>query len=103
MKARNSLGVMMINKKMVQKVADLACLQLQESKIDTIEVQFNKILSYFADLQKVDTAGVEPMVTPHDLTTALRADVVCKELTVEELLKNAPEVKNALFKVPPVV
>lgn len=93
----------MINKEIVQKVADLARLQLSSSEVNNTEIQFNKILSYFNELQRVNTDGVLPMVTPHDLTAALREDVVKKEISVEELLKNAPDVKNFLFKVPPVV
>ena len=93
----------MINKKMVQKVADLARLQLSPSQVNTTEDQFNKILSYFNELQKVNTDGVLPMVTPHDLTNNLREDVVEKNLSVDDLLRNAPDVKNFLFKVPPVV
>ena len=93
----------MIDKETVKKVADLARLQLSDSEVESTADQFNKILNYFKELQEVNTEGVTPMVTPHDLNTALRVDEVKKDLTVDELLSNAPDVNNSLFKVPPVV
>ena len=93
----------MADKNTVMKVAELARLHLDPNQLSSMEEQFNKILGYFAELQEVNTENIDPMRTPHDIKTNLRKDVVKKDITVEEILKNAPEVKDSLFKVPPVV
>jgi aspartyl-tRNA(Asn)/glutamyl-tRNA(Gln) amidotransferase subunit C len=87
----------------IEKVAQLARLSLSPEQKPEFEKHFSKVLDFFKDLQKVSTEGVEPMVTPHCIYTELRADEVRKDLSTEELLDNAPDVKDALFKVPPVV
>lgn len=93
----------MDKKARVQEVADLACLKIEESELDQYQGPFDKILQYFAALEGVKTEGIEPMVTPHDKKVSLREDIVARDVEVEELLENAPEIKDSLFKVPPVV
>ena len=92
-----------IDRNEILKVADLACLRLEKEKQGEFQEHFQKCLDYFKDLEALETTGVKPMVTPHDFQTTQRMDQVEKDLEVEELLKNAPDLKDSLFKVPPVV
>ncbi len=87
----------------IKEVADLACLQIDESEIETFQNQFDEAIQFFDRLSSLDTADIKPMVTPHDMKTPLREDRVVRDLTVDELLENAPDVKDSLFRVPPVV
>ncbi len=87
----------------VEDIANLACLKIEESEVSAYQENFEKILHYFENLEQLDTSGVEPMVTPHAEPSELRKDEVIRDLSVEEVLENAPEVKDSLFKVPPVV
>lgn len=93
----------MSQKQRIEDVAELACLKIDDSEAEDFQLHFNKILHYVAVMDELDTQGVEPMVTPHDFCPPLREDVVVQDLTVEEVLSNAPDVKDSLFKVPPVV
>lgn len=93
----------MVKKEEVIKIADLARLQLSESEVGETQKHFQKLMDHFECLQNVDTQGVEPLMTPHDLLVELRQDWVIKTLSVDELLNNAPDTKDSLFKVPPVV
>ena len=93
----------MAKTKGVQEVANLACLKIDESKISEFQEQLDKVVQYFDTLGTLETEQIEPMVTPHDKLSELRADEVKPDLDVESLLENAPEVKDSLFKVPPVV
>lgn len=87
----------------VLEVADLACLKLNPQEAESFQQHFDKVMEYFKNLNEVNTEGVEPMVTPHNQFPDLRGDEVARDLTVDEVLANAPEVKDNLFKVPPVV
>lgn len=93
----------MIDKDEVKKIAKLAMLQVSDKEVGRLEEQFTKILGYFKSLEKVDTSQVQPLRNPVELQSPLREDVVEKELSVDEILENAPDRKGALFKVPPVV
>lgn len=92
-----------MEKKVVEKIAHLARLKLSDDEEVQYRDHFGKIIQYFKSLEKLDTQGIEPMITPHAVAPALREDKVHQTLTVEEILQNAPDVKDALFKVPPVV
>lgn len=87
----------------VEKVAHLACLKLDPLEVDSFQKNFDNILQYFNSINEIETDGIVPMVTPHNEHPSLRRDEVIKDLSVEEILSNAPDIKDSLFKVPPVV
>lgn len=93
----------MIDEKTIEKIAHLARLKISPVEEKNFENHFKKILDYFQSLQKINTENVEPMVTPHNIEINLREDGVRKSITTEEVLSNGPDVKDGLFKVPPVV
>ena len=94
----------MISKGDVEKIAHLSRLDINEDKVEAMQNHFNNVINYFQALQELDTEQVEPMVTTHDIYPGLRADKVGNNnINVEQVLENAPEVKDSLFKVPPVV
>ena len=61
------------------------------------------ILGYMDKLNELDTTSVEPMYTPVEHVSVLRADVVRSELSREEILRNAPENNGEYFVVPRIV
>lgn len=93
----------MISKDDVEKVAHLARLEVKQDKVEAMKDHFNNIINHFNVLQQLNTEGLEPMVTPHEIFSELRKDHISKSVTVEKILENAPETKDSLFKVPPVV
>jgi|APHig6443718053_1056840.scaffolds.fasta_scaffold741570_1 aspartyl-tRNA(Asn)/glutamyl-tRNA(Gln) amidotransferase subunit C len=94
---------MKISSEEVAKVARLARLELSQDKIDQYASQLGDILGYMDKLAELDTASVEPMYTPVDQVSVMREDVVAKDYTREDILKNAPETDGAFFIVPRIV
>lgn len=92
-----------IDKKTIQKIADLAQLALTPQEEDLYTEQLGKILDYVGQLSKVKTDGIKPLVTATDMAVTLRDDEVKKLLTADEILANAPDKSGHLFKVPPVL
>ncbi len=92
-----------ITKEVVHKIADLAKLELTDQEIGDFAERFTAIFDHFQKLSKVNTDGIEPLVTPAPITFTPREDVVAKGLGGELSIKNAPEKQGNLFKVPPVV
>lgn len=93
----------MIDKKSIEHIAKLARLQISEAEAIEFSQQMEKILQNFKQIEKIDTNGIEPMITPTEIEAYWREDQVKQEFKPEDMVANAPERAGNLFKVPPVV
>lgn len=93
----------MLNKEAVLKVAKLARLNITEQEALDYQKQLEKVLDSFQKITTVNTDGIEPLVTPTPVDLFMREDEVLQSVTVDEIIKCAPDAKGNLFKVPPVV
>jgi aspartyl-tRNA(Asn)/glutamyl-tRNA(Gln) amidotransferase subunit C len=92
----------------VERVAELANLELAPEERPRMLRDLNAILDYVAELNELDTRGVAPLAQVSELldTAAagvLRADTVVSSLDRAEVMKEAPETDQAFFKVPKVI
>jgi aspartyl-tRNA(Asn)/glutamyl-tRNA(Gln) amidotransferase subunit C len=98
------LIVSSLSRQDVQRIAELARLELSDSELDLFTRQLGDILTYVEQIRALDTTGVAPtsqvMNRPVD-----RDDVPGETLTRSQLLDNAPDaaVEAGLFKVPRVI
>jgi len=92
-----------IKKDMINYVADLARISLAGDEEKLFASQLNDILAYIEKLNKLDTAGVEPMSHAVILVNMFRDDKVKDSLPKDEALRNAPEKEKDFFKVPKVI
>lgn len=93
----------MIDRKALEHIAKLARLHVSETEAQEFAGQLSKVLGYFEQISKVETKGIEPLVTPSEVEAFWREDQAKKELTSDELVANAPAKTGHLFTVPPVV
>ncbi len=94
---------MSVNNETVEKIASLAKLKIDEEKLDEARSEFNKILDWMAQLDEVDTDGVEPLVSVNSQQLVCREDVVTDGNKKAEILANAPASEFGYFSVPKVV
>ena len=87
----------------VRAVAQLAQLRIEDDAIDDVTERFNRILDLIAELQQIDTQGVEPMSNPHDMEQRLRPDTVTEQVDRTALQDMAPAVEDGFFLVPRVI
>jgi aspartyl-tRNA(Asn)/glutamyl-tRNA(Gln) amidotransferase subunit C len=87
----------------VSWVAHLARLQLTEAELETMTRQLGSIVDYVAQLQQVDTAGVEPLAHALPVHNVFRDDEPAPSLSVDEALANAPDRRGNFYGVPPVL
>ncbi len=92
----------------VERVAELAHLELTPEETGRMLHDLNAILDYVAELNQLDTAGVEPLAEVSELqagesATELRADSVRPSLDRAAVMPQAPETDGAFFKVPKVI
>jgi aspartyl-tRNA(Asn)/glutamyl-tRNA(Gln) amidotransferase subunit C len=92
-----------LTKEDVEHVAHLARLNFREEEKEKFTSQLNDILIYMDILNKVDTAGVEPMTHAISLNNAFRDDTVKESIGSETTLSNAPDRMGESFRVPKVI
>jgi len=88
----------------VRKVAILARLELPEDDLVRMQSQLSAILDYVAQLDELNTDGVEPMAHPLPIQNVFRPDVPVPSLSPNEALQNAPKREKGkdYFSVPAV-
>ena len=98
---------MKISRADVERVAELAYLDLSEAELEMYRAQIDEILEYIDKLNELDTASVEPMaqVLADDQTAdaTLREDVVVQCGVAAEILEQAPDPEPPYFRVPKVI
>ena len=92
----------------VERVAELAHLELAAEETPRMLHDLNAILDYVAELNELDTSGVAPLAQVSELLDAagkrvLRADVPEPSLDRATVLAQAPETDQVFFKVPKVI
>jgi len=86
----------------VEHIAKLARLELTDEEKNRYREQLSAILEHVAQLQKLDTASIQPMAGVFSAESHLRADESRPGLGPETLLRTAAETEGAQFKIPPV-
>ena len=98
---------MPINQADIEKVAQLAHLELADEELKTFGAQIADIVSYVEQLNELDTANVEPAIgglTPEGAgTVSSRADEVAGSLGQKTALAEAPDAASGHFRVPKVL
>lgn len=87
----------------VAKVARLARLDLAPDEAERMAEQLSGMLEHFADVDRLDLDGVEPLAQPLPLVNVMRDDVPAPCLDRDEVLAAAPAAEDGRFRVPPVV
>jgi aspartyl-tRNA(Asn)/glutamyl-tRNA(Gln) amidotransferase subunit C len=91
----------------VERVAELAHLELKPEETPAMLRDLNAILDYVAELNELDTSGVVPLAQVSELGDAaagvLRADQPRPSLDRAAVMAQAPETDGIFFKVPKVI
>jgi aspartyl-tRNA(Asn)/glutamyl-tRNA(Gln) amidotransferase subunit C len=88
----------------VKAIARLARLAVAEQDIPAYAKNLSSILEFVAQLDKVDTASVQPMAHPLvGLTQPMRDDRVTGQVDRELYQANAPQAEAGLYLVPKVI
>ena len=98
---------MSISREDVLKIADLAKLHFSESEADAFVPQFQSILDYIEQLERVDVQGVEPTshvsLTDDFAQRIFREDRTSPSLAPETALSGAPDPGDQHCRVPKVI
>ena len=92
-----------ITKEEVNKVANLARLELNENEINNHAEQLEKILDYIRQLEKIDTDDVPCTTRAIEVTNVFIKDEKKNSEFTEELLELGPAREHTFFKVPKIM
>ena len=93
----------------VRRIASLARLAMSETEIETARAQLAGIFDLIAEMQAVDTNGIEPMSHAQNVAQRLREDVVTEAdqreafQTIAPRINDIPQVERGLYLVPQVI
>src|ERR1700689_2361313 len=104
---------MAVSEQDVERVAELANLELTSSEKVGMLRDLNSVLDYFAQLNELDTTSVPPMTQVADQLTVgrepgantqrLRPDEIAPSLSREQVMACAPDTDGIFFRVPKVI
>ena len=83
----------------VEHVAHLARLRLSADEFAKLQYDLSNILGYIDMLKEVDVSSVAPTAQVTDLANVLREDEVRPSLPPEDVLANAPDQRDGMFRV----
>ncbi|MBR1379984.1 MAG: Asp-tRNA(Asn)/Glu-tRNA(Gln) amidotransferase subunit GatC [Alphaproteobacteria bacterium] len=95
---------MAFSKQQLQKFADLIRIEIPDEKLSQMNI--DSVVEWLDKLQKIDTNGVEPMLSPAEHKLPWRHDVVTDGGIRDNVLKNTPDVagnSRGYFAVPKVM
>jgi aspartyl-tRNA(Asn)/glutamyl-tRNA(Gln) amidotransferase subunit C len=92
----------MISKKDLEKLAELARMDLKKNEEEKLLGDLSKILDHFEELKEVNTDNVEPLTGGTDAMNNFRSDGGDLNLNKDKAIEEFPEESGGFLKVPPV-
>jgi len=83
----------------VQHLADLARIALTDEEVTTLSRDLDSILHNVAKVSEVATPDVPATSHPIPINNVMRPDEVADVLSLEQVLANAPESADGMFRV----
>ena len=87
----------------IDRVAELARLNLKPEEKAKLEKDLGSILAYVQKLSALDTQNIEPTSHVLDLENVYRKDEARSSDAAEKALEHAPHADGHFFKVPKIV
>lgn len=94
---------MLVTKKDVEHVAELARIELSETEKENMIDDLNKILDYVNKLEELDTENEDIIVNPYYIENKFRSDEVEESMSIDEVMMNAPEKLEEYVLVPRII
>jgi len=89
----------MLSKEEVQKLGELARIELTEKDVEKLQKDLSAILNYVEDLKTVDVDGLEEISQVTGLVNVQREDRIVTADNHEDIFSQAPEMKDGFYKV----
>lgn len=94
---------MQVSKEEILHIAKLANLNLNEKEVNMYMENLEEILNFANIVSQAPIEGLEEAKGVNDEYNVFREDEIKQENTRDELLQNAPDKQEGMFKIPKVM
>jgi aspartyl-tRNA(Asn)/glutamyl-tRNA(Gln) amidotransferase subunit C len=94
---------MPLSKQDIEYVAKLAKIKLTSEESEELTEELSVCLDYFEMINAIDTSNIEPTSQSNNLVNVTREDEVIKNMSVNDVLKNASEHFEGFIRIPKVI
>jgi aspartyl-tRNA(Asn)/glutamyl-tRNA(Gln) amidotransferase subunit C len=94
---------MQVSKDEILHIAKLANLNLKDEEVETYMGHLDEILNFANIVNQAPIDGLEETIGVNENYNVFRKDEVIKSVDREELLQNAEEKQQGMFKIPKVI
>lgn len=94
---------MQVSKEEILHIAKLADLNLKEEEVNKYRENLEDILNFAQVVNKAPIKGLQETIGANEAYNAFRKDEIKQGLNREELMQNAPEKQEGMFKIPKVI
>jgi aspartyl-tRNA(Asn)/glutamyl-tRNA(Gln) amidotransferase subunit C len=89
----------MLTREEVVKMGKLARIELTDEEIEKFRKEISMVLDYVDELKNVDVSGLEEIAQVTGLVNVQREDKAVDSDIKEQILAQAPEIKDGYYKV----
>ena len=94
---------MQVSKEEILHIAKLADLNLGEDEVEKYKNDLQEILNFANVVNNAKIEGLKETIGVNDAYNVFRKDEIIEPQSREELLQNAPEQQEGMFKIPKVI
>ena len=87
----------------IEKTASLARLRFTSSEFSRFSEKVESVLKYVAQLNEIDTSGIEPTSHAVEIGSHLREDIAIQSGIEAKIIARAPSHDGAFIQVPKVI
>ena len=94
---------MQVSKEEILHIARLANLNLKEGEVNTYMGHLEEILNFANIVNQAPIEGLEESIGVNQAYNVFRKDEIVECINRDELLQNAPDQQEGMFKIPKVI
>ena len=94
---------MQVSKEEILHIAKLANLTLNDEEVEKYKDNLQEILNFANVVNNANVEGLKETIGANDAYNVFRKDEIVQNSDREELLQNAPEKQEGMFKIPKVI
>lgn len=95
---------MTVDDNLIQRLAKLSSLEIEENKKEELKSQLGEIINFVENLNEIDVSDIDATFTTLEGGTPLREDISKQDLKLSKhILDHAPKSEDGYFIVPKII
>ncbi|OUR72895.1 asparaginyl/glutamyl-tRNA amidotransferase subunit C [Arcobacter sp. 31_11_sub10_T18] len=95
---------MTVDDKLIDKLAKLSSLEINDEKKEKLKSELGDIISFIDNLNEIDVSQIDATFTTVEGGTPLREDIAVQDLEMSNhIMKHSPKSEDGYFIVPKII